>query len=342
MHSIIDCCQQSYRLDSVHRQCVTRRELLKLIILAIVLTASIIGTSCARANTDAPRCPTDNTISIQILGSGGPIADDGRASSSYLVWIDGKSRVLIDTGGGSFLRFGEAGAKFEDLDFIGLSHFHTDHSADFPALLKSGYFSTRRRSLAVSGPGGNSRFPGLSKYLSGMLSPAEGTYGYLGGYLTGDGRLASLDATEVDIEIDQPTLVFENPERALTVSALPVSHGIVPAVAFRVQIDNTTIVFAGDQNLANENFFEFAKNADVLVVHMPIPERADRAAKNLHATPGQLGQLANHVAPRLLVVSHFMARSLRDLTANIAAIRKKFAGEISIAEDLLCVPLESS
>ena len=78
----------------------------------------------------AAACDTNGDVVLQVLGSGGPIADDGRASTGYLVWVDGKSRALIDTGGGIFLRFGEAGASFADLDFIGLSHLHTDHSAD--------------------------------------------------------------------------------------------------------------------------------------------------------------------------------------------------------------------
>ncbi|MDH3433609.1 MAG: MBL fold metallo-hydrolase, partial [Gammaproteobacteria bacterium] len=114
-------------------------------------------------------CPPGEGVALQVLGSGGPIADDGRASTAYLLWVDGKSRVLIDAGGGSFLRFGESQAAFSDLDFIGLSHFHTDHSADFPALLKSGVFSGRDRPLTVAGPGGGQRFPGLDKYLSSML-----------------------------------------------------------------------------------------------------------------------------------------------------------------------------
>ena len=40
-------------------------------------------------------CPPAEGVALQVLGSGGPIADDGRASSSYIVWIDGKSRVLM-------------------------------------------------------------------------------------------------------------------------------------------------------------------------------------------------------------------------------------------------------
>ena len=105
--------------------------------LLLFMLAPVLG-ACAQP---ARSCPPADGLALQVLGSGGPIADDARASASYLVWINGVARVMIDTGGGSFLRFGEAGASFEGLDFVGLSHFHTDHSADFPALLKSGSFS---------------------------------------------------------------------------------------------------------------------------------------------------------------------------------------------------------
>jgi len=44
------------------------------------------------------------SISLQILGSGGPEFSQ-RASSSYIIWVDGKVKVLVDAGGGAFLRF---------------------------------------------------------------------------------------------------------------------------------------------------------------------------------------------------------------------------------------------
>ena len=47
-----------------------------------------------------------NPIAIQILGSGGPRVNPDRASSSYLLWIDAQARILVDIGGGAFLRFG--------------------------------------------------------------------------------------------------------------------------------------------------------------------------------------------------------------------------------------------
>ena len=33
---------------------------------------------------------------LQVLGSGGPELDDGRASSGYVIWRDGKARIIVD------------------------------------------------------------------------------------------------------------------------------------------------------------------------------------------------------------------------------------------------------
>ena len=57
-----------------------------------------------------------SSVTLQILGSGGPESGDKRASSGYIVWIDGKSKVLVDFGGGTSLRFEEVGARINDLD----------------------------------------------------------------------------------------------------------------------------------------------------------------------------------------------------------------------------------
>jgi hypothetical protein len=75
-------------------------------VVAVALLASgalapgvVCGESCAGKG-----------IELQVLGSGGPELEDRRASSSYLIWRDGQPRILVDSGGGSALEFGRAGA----------------------------------------------------------------------------------------------------------------------------------------------------------------------------------------------------------------------------------------
>ena len=281
-------------------------------------------------------CGERGDVAVQVLGSGGPIADDARASAAYLVWVEGSSLALIDAGGGAFLRFGEAGARFEALDFIGLSHFHTDHSADFPALLKSGYFSSRSRPLTVAGPGAGGPFPGLQTYLTGLLNPEDGAYGYLSGYLDGSGGLARLVPVEVPAGADGAVALEASGGSALRVDAMHVPHGIVPALAFRLTVADTVIVFGSDQNGDDPEFANFARDADLLVMHMAISQGAGEAARRLHATPDEIGRLAASAQAKALLLSHFMARSLRTLDDNLARVRAGFDGPVFVASDLGC------
>ena len=304
--------------------------------LLIVLMVMVATASCAQT---AAECPPEDGVALQVLGSGGPIADDGRASSGYVVWVDGQSRVLIDAGGGTFLRFGEAGADFTQLDFVGLSHLHTDHSADFPALLKSGYFSGRKRPLTVAGPGAGGPFPGLHAWFTSMLDGGTGAFGYLSGYLDGSGGLAKLEPVEISRDTSEPSTVFGGESSDVMVAALPVPHGIVPALGFRVRVRDVTIVFASDQNGSDPAFAGFAAGATALVMHMPIPDGAKGSALQLHAPPARIGEIAAKASVETLILSHFMARSLRALETNVSVVADNYDGRIVVANDLDCVVL---
>jgi ribonuclease BN (tRNA processing enzyme) len=167
-------------------------------------------------------------VAVQVLGSGGPELQDKRASSSYLVWQDGRARVLVDAGGGSALRFGESGAQMAQLDVILFSHFHVDHSGDFAALVKSSWFEDRRRPLPIYGPAGNEFMPATTKFVQDFFSE-HGTYGYLSELLepgeTGSYKLQPHDVAGTV----KPELAFRSID--LTVYALRVVHGGVPALA---------------------------------------------------------------------------------------------------------------
>jgi len=302
--------------------------------LCIVLLGLFASTSCAET---VAVCPPEGGVALQVLGSGGPIADDGRASTGYIVWVDGEARVLIDAGGGTFLRFGEAEAEFTSLDFVGLSHFHADHSADFPALLKSGNFSGRKRPLAIAGPGAGGPFPGLHAWLTSLIDGDAGAFGYLSGYLDGSGGLVKLEPVEISRDIPEPVTVFGDDESDLQIDTMPVPHGIVPALGFSVRVGDATIVFSSDQNGGDPSFIDFAKNANVLVMHMPIPEGATGGALQLHAPPSVIASIANEAEVETLLLSHFMARSLRNLEENTDVVREGFDGTIAVAGDLDCL-----
>src|ERR1700735_2332291 len=75
-------------------------------------------------------------LDLLVLGSGGPGAA-GRAASSYLVFIDGLPRILVDAGPGSFVRLGEAQVSLANTDTVLLTHLHIDHAGELPGLFKA-------------------------------------------------------------------------------------------------------------------------------------------------------------------------------------------------------------
>jgi hypothetical protein len=67
--------------------------------LTIVCLLALLSIPLIRSEAFAQSCAA-NPIAVQILGSGGPRANPFRSSSSYLLWIDGQARILVDMGGG--------------------------------------------------------------------------------------------------------------------------------------------------------------------------------------------------------------------------------------------------
>jgi ribonuclease BN (tRNA processing enzyme) len=97
-----------------------------------------------------------------------------------LVWQNGKSVMMVDAGGGTFLRFGEAGARLQDLSLLALSHLHPDHVSDLPALLWLSEL-VRQQPLKVAGPSGGGAFPRFDAFISRLFDPSMGAFPILGG-----------------------------------------------------------------------------------------------------------------------------------------------------------------
>ena len=305
-----------------------RRKRRRIGLLACALLLVIAVPRNASATCTAP-------VAVQVLGSGGPDSNDARASSGYLVWIDGEARLLLDAGGGVFLRFGEAKAKFESLDAIAITHLHADHVADLTALLKSGFFGDRKRPLPIIGPSGGGVFPGITDFMQALFDPKRGAFRYLSGYLDGSGGLVQAEIKEIDSKEPKPVAAFANDR--LKVTAIGVAHGPVPALGYLVEAGGKRIAFAGDQNGDNPAFADMIQGADILVMDHAVPELTDPTSAKLHARPSEIGMVAAKAGVRQLVLSHNMARSLGPLRDNLALIRQHYTGPTKVADDLTCV-----
>ncbi|MBT8293699.1 MAG: MBL fold metallo-hydrolase [Eudoraea sp.] len=308
-----------------------------------ILILLVVFTNCSKKPKTEPLvktaeinegCP-EKGVTLQILGSGGPAAGDGRASTGYLVRLNGSPLVMIDAGGGTYLRLQQAGAHIRDIAFLGISHFHPDHASELPALLWSDIFSNRSAQLNVSGPAGDGS-DGLKGFLSAihdMAAPID--------------AFTRINTIEVFPQKDSTAVIYKND--MFEVAAIGVNHANKPSLAYKVTMDNKSIVFGADQTLDSPGFIDFVKGADLLVMHLAISEVADKPFTNLHAKPSKVGTVAQESQVQRVVLSHLMkldsshARtrefSLSDLNSNIELVKANFKGTIILAEDLACISL---
>jgi len=127
------------------------------------------------ASTAFAQSCTGNPVAVQILGSGAPGFVRDRANTSYLLWAGNQAKILVDAGGGAYVRFGQAGAKFSDLSMILVSHLHPDHVSDLPGVLWSGRM-TRNDTLPIIGPSGDEAAPAFSDFLQRLFDPKAGSF----------------------------------------------------------------------------------------------------------------------------------------------------------------------
>jgi ribonuclease BN (tRNA processing enzyme) len=300
--------------------------------------ASLLGAT-APAMQGSPAGPRggcgSNGVTLQVLGSGGPELQDKRASTSYLIWRGGVPRVLVDSGGGSALRFGESGATMSDLDVILLTHLHVDHTADLTALVKSSFFEERHRSLPVYGPDGNKIFPSTTRFIKTLFTAPNGAYQYLSDFVTpGAADSYLLEAHNVVPAEHEVRQIYD--VRGMRIFATRVVHGGVPAIAYRVELDNVSIAFSGDTDGNNGNLERLAHNANLFVAHNAVPEGATGVERSLHMPPSVIGKIASTAAVKQLVLAHRMLRTLGHESESLAAIRSTYSGAVAFADDLQC------
>jgi ribonuclease BN (tRNA processing enzyme) len=273
---------------------------------------------------------TGGPLAVQILGSGAPGPIKDRANTSYLLWSGSQAKILVDMGGGAFVRFGQSQAKFGDLSMILVSHLHPDHVSDLPGLLWASR-ATRHDMLPVIGPSGNASAPSFPVFLNRLFDAKTGAFQVLGGIME-EGAAAPavvrLNASAVDVTKPEPSTVYD--QSGIKVTALGIPHGNLPTLAYRVETQGKTIVFSSDQNGTNPRFPDFARNADLLIMHLAVGVGSNNPNQ---ALPSVVGSIAQSVKPGRLVLGHI---AQFDLDAAVADVKKSYTGPLTVGADLQC------
>lgn len=272
-----------------------------------------------------------------MLGTRGPelLAGDTQASTGYLIWLDNKARVIIDTGPGSLQRFKQSRANINDVEVMLFSHFHVDHSADFPAYIKGAFFSDRDKNLNVFGPSGTQFVASAEQFVDRAIGSKGGLYPYLGSY--NDPSVPSrykiktktIPWSYSDLNIKQ---IYN--DKDIKVQSVPTHHGPFPSLAYRVEVAGCAISFSGDMSGRLGAVPDLAKGSDILVAHNAVPEDVTGVARNLHMKPSYIGRLAKEANVKLLLLTHLMKRSLAVKDQSLKIIKKQYKGKVVMPKDL--------
>jgi ribonuclease BN (tRNA processing enzyme) len=298
-------------------------------------TALALAPAAARAGCEGPG------VQLQVLGSGGEELAARRAGSSYLLWIDGKPRALIDIGGGATLRFGESGANTADLDVILFTSLQADRTSGLPSLVASSLAEKRDRPLPVYGPPGNRFALSTVAFVREQFDATRGVYRYLGRVLSPLARdtyrlephdvrprTPKLPETLQGKQNDDPLLPAFRNER-LNATAAIVDLRDVPVLAWRLEAGGKQIVIAPDLRGQRESLLRLAKGADLLVLPLTVSPAGSE--------PLVLAGLARQSGARQLLLSRRTPTSLGREDDIGARLREHYPGAITFANDLMCV-----
>ena len=267
------------------------------------------------------------TTEIVLLGvAGGPRPNHSRAGIASAVVVDG-ALYLVDFGYGACRQLNRAGLDLGRLRAGFVTHLHSDHIVDLPALLLFGWYEnlqTVPQPARLYGPGSRGKVPPPAAGLEApdVVSPDEPTPGFaamvrhlgqafatdLNDRIRDSGRPRPGRLLEEARDIALPAGIPFDPDTAaappmdpftvyrddrVTVSAVLVQHApMAPAYAFRFDTPDGAVVYSGDTGPCG-NVVTLAAGADVLV-HEAIDERFIR--RIAADTPGARATIAHHLS----------------------------------------------
>jgi ribonuclease BN (tRNA processing enzyme) len=304
----------------------------------LVLAASATVLPAAPASAENSARPA-NSLELLVLGSGGPGAE-GRASSSYVLLVDGTPRILVDSGPGSFARLGEAHIELEALDVVLLTHLHVDHAAELPGIVKARAVSTGHPiHFDVFGPGGHPAhgevpsFPSTRRFIELLFGP-DGAFAYLKDFAAP----VSFTVTDLPRSTRRPEVIYQRGNVA--VHAVQGHHDDAPAIIYRIDVDGRSVVFSGDIDAEGLPALErIAQGADLLVFDAVVldPPGSPPILYTLHSPPKAIGEIAARDHVGSLLLSHLSPAVDENRAAVSASIGTHYTGHVAFASDGLRV-----
>lgn len=279
---------------------------------------------------------------LVLLGcKGGPaVRPGGPWPSSSLLEIGGRV-IVLDCGLGVTRTLTDAGVSLKALDLIFITHLHADHVLELGPLIHTAWTAGLATPVTVYGPPGTGHC--WQHFCQAMEFDIEIR-------IVDEGRPDIRGLVSVE-EFGEGTVLEE---RGLTVAALRVDHPpVTDCFALRFDHGGRSVVFSADTA-----FFpplgDFARGADILVHEAMLEAGVERLVARTgngarlrehlfasHSLAEEAGRVASDAGVKRLVLNHLIPADDPAIGEAdwIAAVRKTWPGDLTIARDGLVVRL---
>lgn len=282
---------------------------------------------------------------LVLLGSkGGPaLRPGGPWPSSSLLELGGRT-IVVDCGLGVTRGLADAGVSLKALDLIFITHLHSDHVLELGPLIHTAWTAGLATPVTVYGSAGTQDY--WRHFCQAMEFDIEIR-------IVDEGRPDIRKLVSIEEFGEGPVLE----EGGLTVTALRVDHPpVTDCFALRFEHGDRSVVFSADTA-----FFPplagFARGAGILVHEAMLAEGVERLVARTgngarlrehlfasHSLAEEAGRIASNADVRRLVLNHLIPADDPAIGEAhwAAAVRKSWAGDLTIARDGLVVQLSGA
>jgi ribonuclease Z len=292
---------------------------------------------------------------LVVLGTASQVPTRHRNHNGYLLRWDGEG-LLFDPGEGTQRQMLRAGVAAHDLHRICVTHFHGDHSLGLAGVIQRINLDRVPHEITAHYPRSGRRFFERLRYATAYRETVQLTEAPV----AGDGVLAheksyALEARKLSHPVESYGYRLVEPDGRRMLPERLASYGIKgPDVGWiqregalgDVALEDVSEVrrgqrfaFVMDTRLC-DGVYALAEGADMLVIESTFLDAdVELAVEHGHLTAGQAGGIARDAGVRHLVLTHFSQRYSEPDEFERQARAAGFEGELTVAHDLLRVPL---
>ena len=243
-------------------------------------------------------------MDLTILGAGTAIPTPQSSPAGVLVRV-GATPLLFDLGPGTMARLASAGVSYREIEYIFLTHLHSDHTLDLVTFLQINDSTPgwmRTRPIHLTGCRGTQHFYDQLMQVYPGIAPQSYT----------------IDIREVGTE----RIAFDG----WTIETAKTGH-TGSSIAYRIEAEDHVVVYTGDAR-ENPELTHIARDADVFVCECAFPSGYPT---NDHMTADAVGRVAQSARVRKVVLNHLYPPAL-DVDI-VAQVREIYDGKIVVAVD---------